>query len=59
VQFRGAIVDNRLVIAAGTPTARQMARTELPAVLSSAMDTLGSNSTIAIDGLKGVVLNMR
>jgi hypothetical protein len=31
----------------------------LPAVLSSAMDTLGSNSTIAIDGLKGVVLNMR
>ncbi len=59
VQFRGAIIDNRLVIAAGSASARQMARTELPSVLSSAMDTLGAGSSIAIDGLKGVVLNMR
>lgn len=60
VKFRGAIIDNRLVISANSAVAKQMARTELPSVLSKAIDTLaGQTTTIAVDGLKGVVLNMK
>jgi hypothetical protein len=59
VTFKGAIIGGRLVLAPNGASARQMAKTELPNVLSSAIDTLAGGKPIALDSLKGVVLNMR
>ena len=59
VTFKAAIVKDRLVINTGTAAAKQMARTELPSLMSNAIDTLSAGSTIAVDSLKGIVLNMR
>lgn len=59
VRFLGAINDGKLVISAGTASAREMVRTDLPNMLSSVIRTLAGDEPIALDTLKGVVLDVR
>jgi hypothetical protein len=59
VTFRSGITGDLLVIAAPNAAARDMARSELPTMLSAAMETLGSAYAISLDTLKSIVLDLR
>jgi len=59
VTFRSSISNDLLVIAAPNAAARDMARSELPTMLSAAMETLGSAYAISLDTLKSIVLDLR
>jgi len=59
VTFRSGIAGDLLVIAAPNAAARDMARSELPTMLSAAIEMLGSAERISLDKLKSIVLDLR
>ena len=59
VTFRSGIVGDLLLIAAPNAAARDMVRSELPTMLSAAIETLGSAEQISLDKLTSIVLDLR
>ena len=59
VEFKGSLVNNRMVIAATSAIAKRVARSEMNQVLAAAITSLGKENRVMLASLTGVVLDLR
>jgi hypothetical protein len=59
VEFKGGLVNNRLVIVAASASAKRVARSEMVQVMAAAVTSLGAENRVMMANLEGVVLDMR
>ena len=59
VEFKGTLINSRLVVVASSTRARDLARSEMQLVLAAAVTSLGETDSLVLSQLEGVVLDLR
>jgi hypothetical protein len=59
VEFKGTLINSRLVVVANSSRARDLARSEMQLVLAAAVTSLGETDSLVLSQLEGVVLDLR